>query len=108
MFKVPEKFRVKLSGYAEGDATNGAFVIKLKHRAAVLARDAHVPATRTNKAQVASERSTETVNAKRATGVDVATVHGLSNKQHPMKLDPKHFHVFMKAVTSNGTNKRAK
>ena len=31
MFKVPEKARVKLSGYSEGDATNGAFVVKLKH-----------------------------------------------------------------------------
>ncbi|MFO0005727.1 MAG: hypothetical protein ACK559_31830, partial [bacterium] len=31
MFKVPEKARVKLSGYPEGDATNGAFVVKLKH-----------------------------------------------------------------------------
>ncbi len=31
MFHVPEKFRVKLSGYPEGDATNGAFVVKLKH-----------------------------------------------------------------------------
>ena len=30
-FKVPEKFRVKLSGYPQGDATNGAFVAKLKH-----------------------------------------------------------------------------
>lgn len=61
-----------------------------------------------NKATVASDRSTAVVNAKRATGVDVATVHGLSNRQHPMKLDPKHFHVFMKAVTSNGKNQRTK
>lgn len=53
--------------------------------------------------QVSSVNSSAVVNAKRATGVDVATVHGLSNKQHPMKLDPKHFHVFMKAV-ANGKN----
>jgi len=31
MFKVPKKARVKLSGYPEGDAANGAFVVKLKH-----------------------------------------------------------------------------
>lgn len=61
-----------------------------------------------NKAQIASERSAETVNAKRATGVDVATVHGLSSKPYTIKLDPKHFHVFMKAVTGHGKNKRAK
>ena len=30
-FKMPEKFRVKLSGYPEGDEGNGAFVVKLKH-----------------------------------------------------------------------------
>jgi len=53
--------------------------------------------------QVSSVNSSAVVNAKRATGVDVATVHGLSNKRHPMKLDAKHFHVFMKAVT-NGKN----
>jgi len=52
---------------------------------------------------VSSVNSSAVVNAKRATGVDVATVHGLSNKQHPMKLDAKHFHVFMKAVV-NGKN----
>jgi hypothetical protein len=52
---------------------------------------------------VSSVNSSAVVNAKRATGVDVATVHGLSNKQHPMKLDAKHFHVFMKAV-ANGKN----
>ena len=56
-----------------------------------------------NRAHVSSTSSSTVVNAKRATGVDVATVHGLSNKHHPMKLDPKHFHVFMKAVT-NGKN----
>jgi hypothetical protein len=61
-----------------------------------------------NRTQVSSAHSSAVVNAKRATGVDVATVHGLSNKQHPMKLDPRHFHVFMKAVTSDGKNKRAK
>jgi len=53
--------------------------------------------------QVSSVNSSAVVNAKRATGVDVATVHGLSNRQHPMKLDAKHFHVFMKAVV-NGKN----
>lgn len=61
-----------------------------------------------NRSQSSSTHSSAVVNAKRATGVDVATVHGLSNRQHPMQLDPKHFHVFMKAVTSDGKNKRAK
>lgn len=55
-----------------------------------------------NRAQVSSTSSSTVVNAKRATGVDVATIHGLSNKKQAMKLDPKHFHVFMKAV--NGKN----
>ncbi len=58
-----------------------------------------------NKAQVASERSTQVVNAKRATGMDVATIHGLSDRPQVRKLDPKHFHVFMKAIPS-GKNKR--
>ena len=53
-----------------------------------------------NKAKIASERSSGVVNAKRATGVDMATVHGLSNNVRDLKLDPKHFHVFMKAVIS--------
>lgn len=64
----------------------------------------HINWSEINKAQVASDRSTATVNNKRATGLDVATVHGLSNRHHPMQLDPRRFHVFMKALT-NGKNK---
>ena len=48
-----------------------------------------------NKSQVTSTLSSAVVNAKRATGVDVATVHGLSNKQHPMKLE--HSYVYSPA-----------
>jgi hypothetical protein len=46
------------------------------------------------KMSVASDRSSEVVNAKRATGVDVAHLYGLSNRQQVTKLDPKRFHVF--------------
>jgi hypothetical protein len=53
--------------------------------------------------QMSSESSSALVNSKRATGVDMSTVHGLSNRPRNMTLDPKQFHVFMKAVT-NGKN----
>ncbi len=60
------------------------------------------------RSQSSSKHSSAVVNAKRATGIDVATVHGLSKNQRPLILDPKHFYVFMKAVTSDVKNKRAK
>lgn len=50
-----------------------------------------------NKSQVASERSSEVVNAKRAEGVDVAHIHGLSDASEKRQLDPRRFHVYSKA-----------
>lgn len=41
--------------------------------------------------------SSNTVNAKRAYGVDVATIHGLSKAKQAHKIDPKRFHVYSKA-----------
>lgn len=41
--------------------------------------------------------SSATVNRKRAEGVDVATIHGLSNKQPHHDINPRRFHVYSKA-----------
>lgn len=54
-----------------------------------------------NRAHISSASSSAVVNAKRANGVDIAHIYGLSNKSQPVKLDPKHFHVYSKA-RSNG------
>jgi hypothetical protein len=50
-----------------------------------------------NKNQIASERSSETVNAKRAEGVDVAFIPGLSTRTLQIRIEPRLFHVFTKA-----------
>jgi hypothetical protein len=52
-----------------------------------------------NKSQVTSERSSEVVNAKRADGVDVAFIPGLSKRVLQIRIEPRLFHVFSKART---------
>jgi predicted aldo/keto reductase-like oxidoreductase len=51
--------------------------------------------------------SSAVVNKKRADGVDMATVHNLSKKTLTNRIDPRHFHIFQKAISS-GKNKRTK
>ena len=54
-----------------------------------------------NRAHISSASSSAVVNAKRANGVDIAHIYGLSSKSQPVKLDPRRFHVYSKAK-SNG------
>lgn len=54
-----------------------------------------------------SASSSKTVNDMRATGRDNATVYGMSKKPLTSIKNPRHFHIYSKAVP-NGKNKRTK
>lgn len=55
-----------------------------------------------------SAASSKTVNDQREKGNAVGTIHGISKSGGMRRLlDPRHFHVFSKAVP-NGKNKRTK
>lgn len=48
------------------------------------------------------QSSSETVNRKRAEGIDIATIPGLSNRKNTYQLNPKQFHVYSKASAPKG------